>query len=135
MLMDSETTLSKVASTYFQMKQHNKANQAEAQIKDGLELFEITIAGNSNALEIIDGVYDAILRGNYNLSVIIDLELIVFVGGNSVRENIVEGIALRVTVYLDRNGASEIEPKIQVCRLYNDANLIGAAVNYNRYFT
>ena len=49
MLIDSETTLSKVASTYFQMKQHNKANQAEAQIKDGLELFEIIIAGNSNA--------------------------------------------------------------------------------------
>ena len=27
-----------------------------------------------------------------------------------MRENIVEGIALRVKVYLDRNGASEIEP-------------------------
>ena len=54
MLMDSETTLSKAASTYSQMKQHNKANQAEPQIKDGLELFEIAEAGNSNALEIID---------------------------------------------------------------------------------
>lgn len=54
------------------MKQHNKANQAEVQIKDGLELFEIAEAGNSNALEIIDGVYDAILRGIYNLSVIIN---------------------------------------------------------------
>ncbi len=72
MLMDSEEALSKVASTYFQMKQHNKANQAEAQIKDGLELFEIAIVGNSNALEIIDGVYDAILCGIYNLSVIIN---------------------------------------------------------------
>lgn len=51
-----------------------------------------------------------------------------------MRENIVEGIALRVKVYLDRNGASEIEPKIQVCRLYNDANLMGTVVNYNRYF-
>ena len=27
-----------------------------------------------------------------------------------MRENIVEGIALRVKVYLDRDGASEIEP-------------------------
>ena len=63
MLMDSETTLSKVASTYFQIKKHNKANQAEPQIKDGLELFEIAEAGNSNALEINDGFYDAILRG------------------------------------------------------------------------
>lgn len=27
-----------------------------------------------------------------------------------MRENIVEGIALQVKVYLDRNGASEIEP-------------------------
>ena len=54
------------------MKQHNKANQAEVQIKDGLELFEIAEAGNSNALGINDGVYDAILRGIYNLSVIIN---------------------------------------------------------------
>ena len=51
-----------------------------------------------------------------------------------MRENIVEGIALRVKVYLDRNGVFEIEPKIQVCRFYNDANLMGTAVNYNRYF-
>ena len=72
MLMDSETTLSKGAWTYSQIKKHNKANQAEVQIKDGLELFEIAEAGNSNALEINDGVYDAILRGIYNLSVIIN---------------------------------------------------------------
>ena len=51
-----------------------------------------------------------------------------------MRENIVEGIALRVKVYLDRKGASEIEPKIQECHYYNDANLMGAAVNYNRNF-
>ena len=45
-----------------------------------------------------------------------------------------EEITLRVKVYLDRNGVFEIEPKIQVYRFYNDANLMGAAVNYNRYF-
>lgn len=49
-------------------------------------------------------------------------------------ENIVEGIVLRVKMYLDRNGVVEIGPKIQVCCLYNDADLMGAAVYYNRYF-
>lgn len=131
MLMDPEHTLSREGSSYYQINLHNKANP-DAKIENGKELFDLAASGDHKASEIVDGIYDALARGIYNLSLIIDPELIAIGGGISVREDIVDELMARTKVYLEREGAMGLEPNIQVCQFFNDANLIGAAVNYQR---
>lgn len=129
MLLEKDSTLSNLASSLHQIERHNKTMPTN-EIKNGLELFNLADQGYEEAIVIVDEIYDALARGIYNLSLVIDPQLIAIGGGISIREEIVEELMLRSTEYLKQQGASDIKPNIKVCKYFNDSNLIGAAVNF-----
>lgn len=134
MLMDDTNTLSNLASSLLQISRYNE-NNSEDRIENGLELFNLAESGHAEAQAIVDNIFDSLARGIYNLSLVIDPELIAIGGGISVREDIVDQLTKRTKLLLEKQGASEIKPNIQVCHFFNDANLIGAAVNFERTIT
>lgn len=134
MLMDDTNTLSNLASSLLQISRYNE-NNSEDRIENGLELFNLAESGHAEAQSIVDNIFDSLARGIYNLSLVIDPELIAIGGGISVREDIVDQLTKRTKLLLEKQGASEIKPNIQVCHFFNDANLIGAAVNFERTIT
>lgn len=133
MLLDKDNTLSNLASSLHQINRHNK-NSPDHRIKDGIELFELAKAGNKEAESIVNEIYDSLAQGIYNISVMLDPDLIAIGGGISIRKDIVNQLTIRVNNLLDKQGASDIKPNILTCKFYNDANLIGAAENFQRKF-
>lgn len=96
----------------------------------GKELFEWAAQGNEQAIQAIDGLYDALARSMYNVSLLIDPELIVIGGGISQREDLIAPIQVKLNHYLKINGAGDLHVTIDRCHFKQDANLVGAAVNY-----
>lgn len=133
MAMDRHNTLSNLASSLLQINRHNEAHP-EDPIQNGLELFNLSEVGHEAAMVMVEEIYDSLARSLYNISLMIDPELLAIGGGISVRPDIVHQLSTRVNQLLEREGASEIKPNIQVCHFFNDANLIGAAVNFERTF-
>lgn len=133
MLLDHENTLSNLSSSLLQINRHNAAHP-EQPIANGLELFSLAEVDDPAAKAMVNEIYDSLARGIYNLSLIIDPELVAIGGGISVRPEITRVLTERVSHLLDRQGAADIKPNIQVCQFFNDANLIGAAVHFERTF-
>lgn len=97
---------------------------------DGKELFARQEAGDPVAVGLIDGMYQAIARSLYNIQVSIDPEVIIIGGGISARPDVIEELKKRVQALLDELEVGQIMPEIKACVYLNDANLIGAAVNF-----
>lgn len=133
MLVNEKNTLSNLASSLLQINRHNEANPDDP-IADGIELFKLAENNHAAAKAMVEEIYDSLALGIYNLSLIIDPELVAIGGGISVRPEITTELTARVSSLLDRQGASDIKPNIQVCHFFNDANLIGAVVNFERTF-
>lgn len=131
MLLNKENTLSNLASSLLQINRHNEAHPNQL-IANGLELFTLAEKGEPAAKAMVNEIYDSLAQGIYNLSLIIDPELVAIGGGISVRPEITLELTERVSRLLDKQGAGDIKPNIQVCHFFNDANLIGAAVNFER---
>lgn len=133
MLLNKADTLSYLASSLAQINRHNEQHPEQI-IANGLELFTQAENEEPAALAMVNEIYDALAQGIYNLSLTIDPELIAIGGGISVRPELTTELSKRVTQLLEFHGAGDVKPNIQVCHFFNDANLIGAAVNYERTF-
>lgn len=134
MLLDKNNTLSNLASSLLQIQRHNEAHPDKT-IANGLELFTLAQNNHSKAKAMVNEIYDSLAQGIYNLSLMIDPELVAIGGGISVRPEITTELTKRVSILLETHGAGDIKPNIQVCHFFNDANLIGAAVNFERTFS
>ncbi len=51
-------------------------------------------------------------------------------GGISVRLDVIENIKMRLFELLKAEGVESIMPEVVACKFKNDANLIGAAANF-----
>ncbi|MGM0216265.1 ROK family protein [Enterococcus sp. AZ109] len=99
---------------------------------NGKELFARADAGNEQAQQYLTAMYDAVGLALYNLQVAIDPEMIIIGGGISERDEVVAAIKARLYHYLATESIEEIMPEVVSCYYRNDANLIGAAVNFER---
>lgn len=96
----------------------------------GKELFELYDAGDADAVVAFDEMYKHLAESLYNLQVSIDPEMIIIGGGISARPDVTDEIRTRVAQLLEANLVSSAMPVITACKFQNDANLIGAALNY-----
>lgn len=96
----------------------------------GKELFERYDAGDPAAIEAFDGMYAHLTDALYNIQVSIDPEMIIIGGGISARPDVTEEIRKRLYDQLVEFGVPGAMPEVTACQFLNDANLIGAAVNY-----
>ncbi|MGG5314538.1 ROK family protein [Enterococcus sp. AZ072] len=128
--MDTQTfskngTLVKAANFY--TKQTAKA-------VEGKDLFWLSEAGDQLAANYLDDMYQRIANNLYNIQVTLDPELIILGGGVSKRPELAEEIASRLKHLLKEEQVEEIMPQVRCCAFQNDANLVGAALNFERTF-
>ncbi|MDH6365181.1 putative NBD/HSP70 family sugar kinase [Enterococcus sp. PF1-24] len=101
---------------------------------NGKELYRRFDAGEALAIEEVETMYQALTESLYDIQVSIDPEVIVLGGGISAREDIAEELATRLQKMLDEATVGSIMPTITTCKFHNDANLIGAALNFENVF-
>lgn len=102
---------------------------------EGKELFLLSEAGDQLATNYLDDMYQRIANNLYNIQVTLDPELIILGGGVSKRPELAEEIARRLNNLLKEEQVEEIMPQIRCCEFQNDANLIGAALNFEQTFS
>ncbi|WHA09137.1 ROK family protein [Enterococcus montenegrensis] len=97
---------------------------------DGRMLFELADNGDEMAQNYLAQMYDALALSLYDMQVSIDPEIIIIGGGISVRSDVIENIKGRIFDLLKAEGVESIMPEVVACKFKNDANLIGAAANF-----
>ncbi|ONF98022.1 N-acetylmannosamine kinase [Lacticaseibacillus rhamnosus] len=118
-------TLVKVAQAY--SEQVNRT-------VDGKMLYELSENGDTLAKSALDEMYQTIAKNIYNLQVLFDPEMIVLGGGISRRPTLAAELSGRLFEQLKKEGIEEIMPVVKCCHFHNDANLIGAAMNFQKIF-
>lgn len=98
----------------------------------GKELFLLAEQGDKIASNLIASMYDQIADHLYNIQVAIDPDTVILGGGVSAREELVEAVATRLQQRLTEEGVGEVMPTLRRCEFLNGANLMGAAVNFER---
>ncbi|MHC5269873.1 ROK family protein [Enterococcus sp. LJL98] len=96
----------------------------------GKELFELKDAGDPAATAALDEMYRHLSESLYNVQTSIDPEMIIIGGGISVRPDVTEEIRTRLLQLLEANLVAGAMPIVKACEFHNDANLIGAALNF-----
>uniref|UniRef100_UPI00403F7D9F ROK family protein n=1 Tax=Candidatus Enterococcus willemsii TaxID=1857215 RepID=UPI00403F7D9F len=96
----------------------------------GKDLFDLKEAGDQCATDALNTMYDNLAEALYNIQVSIDPEVIILGGGISARPELSNELHQRLQTLLADFGVPEIMPEIRPCEFQNNANLIGAALNF-----
>lgn len=129
MIGGSETTLSGVGSI---VKVANKYQEQTEKPVNGKDIFDLLERNDKLAKELVDEMYWAIAHALYNIQVCLDPELVIIGGGVSARKEVSDEIGQRLQHLLTKHLVPEIMPEIKTCHFSNDANLIGAALNFEK---
>ena len=70
--------------------------------------------------------------GLLNLQVCYDPDCLIIGGGISASDKIFNGIKQRLNELVNEKDLAEFLPQVVLCQYRNDANLIGAAVNFEQ---
>ena len=122
-ILSNEGTMVKVA---------NKYSELTEQPTDGKQIFALLEENDELATELVTTMYDDIAHVLYNLQVALDPEMVIIGGGISARPEISQEISRRLEKLLEQQGVASILPEVVSCKFGNDANLIGAAMNFMR---
>lgn len=93
---------------------------------NGVEVFQLAEQGDIPVQAIIDRWYRYLAVGLYNLQYALDPEVILIGGAISERKDLIEKINAQLSIVMSQLPHSKIFPRVDKCRLGNDANLIGA---------
>ncbi len=96
----------------------------------GKDLYQLSEAGNELAKSYLDAMYQTIANNLYTIQVTLNPELIVLGGGVSRRPELANEVSSRLKKLLKDEQVEEIMPEVRCCEFHNDANLIGAAMNF-----
>ncbi|TLF40813.1 ROK family protein [Lacticaseibacillus zeae] len=99
---------------------------------DGKALYALAANGDKLATVLLDEMYQIMAKNLYNVQVMFDPELIVLGGGISQRPALANELSKRLFEQLKKEGVEEIMPSVKCCYFHNDANLIGAALNFQK---
>ena len=124
---NQETTLSSVGTI---VKVANKYNELTGKEVNGKDIFELVEKKDELVIKLLDDMYWAIAHSLYNVQVSMDPELVIIGGGVSAREELPTEIGRRLQELLGKHLVPEIMPEIKRCHYLNDANLVGAAMNF-----
>lgn len=100
----------------------------------GKELYEKKEQGDLQARKALFEMYENIAQSLYNIQVSIDPEMVILGGGISARPELAEELSTRLSSLLEKKNIGSIMPKIVSCQYQNNANLIGAALNFQNSY-
>lgn len=120
-ILSSNGTIVKVALAY-EKETGKKVN--------GKDIFDLMEAGDVLATRLVNDMYEYVASALFNIQVSLDPELVIIGGGVSARKEIATEIGERLQRFLTEERVGDIMPDMKVCEFANDANLVGAAMNF-----
>lgn len=121
-------TLSHVGAVGALVRRGKEIFQDEA--INGRKIFELA-SHDERAKTLVDEFYTYLAMGTINIQYIYNPEKILFGGAVSEREDFIERIKEKMQEIQDRNyGNAQIWTPMETCQFKNDANLLGAKVNF-----
>ncbi len=100
----------------------------------GKELFDLKDQKNPHATSLIKNMLEIISDYLYNIQVSLDPDTIIIGGGMSAREDLPEILQRKLLERLQSYDIAHILPRVERCQYMNNANLIGAALNFYTIF-
>ncbi|MGL5295816.1 MAG: ROK family protein [Culicoidibacterales bacterium] len=126
---DGIQSLSNVGSTRA-LVEH--AQKIDATIENGEQVFELAKT-DERFQAVVDSFYFYVALGAINVQYTYDPECIVFGGAVSKQVDFIQRVQEHIQAIIKRPGMSHtIVPTCVTCHFYNDANLLGAKVNFSQ---
>lgn len=129
MLLDEENTLSTLSSPVTMANNYNRDLNSNL---TGKEIFDLAEQYDPSAILYVDNLINPLARCIYNLLVYFNPEIVIIGGAISQRNKFITALKTKTMNYLIKNNAEFVTINIKPCKYFNDANLIGAVVNYEK---
>ena len=131
MLMDEENSFSTLGTT---VRMAERYNTRTGEKLDAIDIFKLAFAGNKMAKEEMDIFTFNVAKGIFNLSYSFDPECVIIGGGVSQAEWLIPELQKQLQKIMDTIKIAPFMPEITACQFKNDANLIGATVDFAQTF-
>lgn len=131
MLMDDKNSFSDLGTTIRMAERYNKRIGKEL---DAIEIFELASQGDEIAQEEKEIFLFNVAKGIFNLTYSFDPECVVIGGGVSQADWLIPELQLQFDKILEIVDVATFVPDVLTCEFKNDANLIGAAVDFRQTF-
>lgn len=131
MTLDNGKTFSELGTAVAMARRYNQRVSA-ANPLSGEHIFQLAQQGDPIAQQEVEQFYHWMAVGLLNLQVCYDPDCIIIGGGISANKAIFAGIEQRLHTLVSEKGLTEFMPEICLCQYGSEANLIGAAVNFEQ---
>ncbi len=100
----------------------------------GEEVFQRAEDGDAIAIEEVNKFYNYLAQGLFSSQFAFDPEVIIIGGGVSAKKGLLEEVDQRLKKMLADQALNDFVPLIKLCDYRNDANLVGAAANFQALY-
>lgn len=100
----------------------------------GEEVFQRAEDGDAIAIEEVNKFYRYLAQGLFSIQFAFDPEVIIIGGGVSAKNGLLEEVNQRLKKMLADQALNDFVPLIKLCDYRNDANLVGAAANFQELY-
>ncbi len=132
MLMDEKNSFSTLGTTIRMAERYNKRT---GESLDAIEIFENAFSGDEIAKEEMKVFTFNVAKGIFNLQYSFDPDLIIIGGGVSQADWLISELQVQLKAIMETIEIAPFMPEIAVCKFRNNANLIGAAADFEQTFT
>jgi predicted NBD/HSP70 family sugar kinase len=127
MLMDDENSFSTLGTT---IRMAERYNMRTGEDLDAIAIFAKAFAGDAIAKEEMDIFTFNVAKGIFNLQYSFDPDLIIIGGGVSQADWLIPELQRQMQKVMDAIKIAPFMPEIAICHYKNEANLIGAAADF-----
>lgn len=131
MLVDNHYTLSDICSPVNMAKRYNEKSDTHISGKD---VFSLSNKGDSLAKTETDNFYSTLAKVIYNIQYSLDPEKIIIGGAISSNDSVIKELKKWVKKCVDTVQIANIVPDITTCQYKGNANLVGAAVDFQNEY-
>ncbi|GAB2026996.1 ROK family protein [Lactovum odontotermitis] len=131
MLMNDTNSFSELGTAVHMAERYNERTGKDF---DGLKVFEAAGQGDEIAQEEKDIFLYNVAKGIFNLTYSFDPECVVIGGGVSQADWLIPALQQQFDKIREIVNVATFTPNVLTCQFKNDANLIGAAVDFNQTY-
>ncbi len=129
LLLGQEMTVSQIVSPVSIAERYNAKTR---QALSGKEVFAKAQTGDKIASVEVDNALQTLALLIYNLQYSFDPELFIIGGAISKNPALISMLEPKLAKLRQKVKAAKLEPKLAVCHYYEQANLLGAAINFKK---